>query len=163
MPDQPTSPPQDAGPGAGAPPQGAPSPPPSRLPPELQTANATAEQRTWGMIAHLAALAGIPFPSVGNVIGPLVVYLVKKDESRFVAFHAKQAMVFQIAVSVAFWALAGVGVPLMKICVWVIPVGLSGAIYVGAMAYSAVGALQVSSGKDFEYYYVGEKVRNWGK
>jgi len=139
------------------------APPPSALPPELQTAGASTEFRTWGMIAHLAALAGIPFPTFGNIVGPLVVYLMKKDESRFVAFHARQAMFFQIAVSLAGWVLVAIGVPLLPICIWVIPMGLSGAVYAGAMVYSALGAFQIYSGKDFEYFYVGEKVRNWGK
>jgi hypothetical protein len=41
-----------------------------------------AQERTWGMFCHLAALAGyiIPF---GNIIGPLIIWLIKKDESDY--------------------------------------------------------------------------------
>ncbi len=62
-----------------------------------------ADERTWGMIAHLAALAGIFFP-LGNILGPLIVWLARRGESRFVAEQAKEALNFNI--TVAFGALA---------------------------------------------------------
>src|SRR5687767_1240264 len=55
------------------------------------------DARTWGMFCHLAALAGyiIPF---GNVIGPLVVWQMKKDLSPFVNDQGKEAVNFHITV-----------------------------------------------------------------
>ena len=41
------------------------------------------EERTMGMLCHLLALAGIIFP-FGNILGPLIVWLVKKDQYPFV-------------------------------------------------------------------------------
>ncbi len=40
----------------------------------------TQDEKTFGMLAHLSALAGyiIPF---GNIIGPLIIWLIKKDQS----------------------------------------------------------------------------------
>ena len=57
----------------------------------------TQDERTWGMVAHLAALAFFIFP-FGNVLGPLIVYLAKRDQSAFVAAHAKEALNFNITV-----------------------------------------------------------------
>ena len=37
------------------------------------------DQRTWAMFCHLSALAGLLFP-FGSVIGPLIVWLVKKKK-----------------------------------------------------------------------------------
>ncbi len=54
----------------------------------------------WGMLCHLAALAalvGIPF---GNVIGPLVIWLLKKDEYPFVDEQGKAALNFQISMTI---------------------------------------------------------------
>ena len=48
----------------------------------------TPDERTWGMIAHLSALAGFIVP-FGNILGPLVVWLVKREHSVFVAVEAK--------------------------------------------------------------------------
>ncbi len=53
------------------------------------------------MAAHLSALvaiAGLPF---GHVLGPLVVYLIKGNESEFVGEHARASLNYQITVSVA--------------------------------------------------------------
>ncbi len=58
------------------------------------------EQRNWAMAAHLSALvamAGIPF---GHVVGPLVVYLTKGQESQFVREHARASLNYQISISI---------------------------------------------------------------
>jgi uncharacterized protein len=61
----------------------------------------TQEERTWGMVAHLSSLAGFIFPFGGNVLGPLVVWLVKKDTMPFVADQGKEALNFNITVAIA--------------------------------------------------------------
>jgi uncharacterized Tic20 family protein len=60
----------------------------------------SAEEKTWGMLAHLSSLAGFIIP-FGNVIGPLVVWLVKKDTMPFVADQGKEALNFNITVAIA--------------------------------------------------------------
>jgi uncharacterized protein len=56
------------------------------------------DERTWAMLCHLSALAGCLLP-LGNILGPLVVWLLKKDESTFIDEHGKAALNFQITVS----------------------------------------------------------------
>jgi uncharacterized Tic20 family protein len=66
-----------------------PTPPPS---PESQA-------RMWNMLCHLSALAGfigIPF---GNILGPLIVWQIKKNEFPSVDVHGKAALNFQITVT----------------------------------------------------------------
>jgi uncharacterized Tic20 family protein len=66
----------------------------------------SADSRAWAMLAHLAAVAlmGAPF---GNVIGPLIVYLVKKDTDPFIADQGKESLNFQITVSIVGFVLFG--------------------------------------------------------
>ena len=72
-------------------------------------------EKTWGMLTHLLALSifvGIPF---GNVIGPLVIYLIKKDEYEFVAEQGREVLNFQITWSLilivsAILILVGIGI-----------------------------------------------------
>ena len=54
---------------------------------------------TWAMVVHLAALSGclIPF---GNIIGPLLVWIIKKDELPAIDRHGKAALNFNISVSI---------------------------------------------------------------
>lgn len=75
----------------------APPPPPSGEP--------TAEEKTWGMLAHLAALSGLFTGGVGCVIGPLVVWLVKKDSMPFVDDQGKEALNFNITLFIAYVVL----------------------------------------------------------
>lgn len=60
----------------------------------------SAQARSWASVCHLSALAifsGAPF---GNVLGPLFIYLIKKDDDPFIAFAGREALNFQIFVSI---------------------------------------------------------------
>ncbi len=60
------------------------------------------QEKQWGMLTHIAALAvfiGIP---LGNVVGPLIIYLIKKDEHEFVNDQGKEVLNFQITWSLIF-------------------------------------------------------------
>jgi hypothetical protein len=78
---------------------------------------ATREQdvRTWSMLCHLAALAGFLF-SLGSVIGPLIVWQIKKNELPEIEPHGKEAVNFQLTiliVNIIAWiiiaAVLGIG------------------------------------------------------
>ena len=53
--------------------------------------------RTWSMLCHLAALAGFIFP-IGNVVGPLLVWQIKKNELPEIDVHGKASVNFQLTV-----------------------------------------------------------------
>lgn len=55
------------------------------------------------MVAHLSAFA-MYFSGVGHIVGPLIVWLVKKDAMPFVDLQAKEALNFQIAWTIYFLA-----------------------------------------------------------
>jgi len=57
------------------------------------------QERTWGMLCHLSALAMFIIP-FGNIIGPLVIWLIKKDESSFVDDQGKESLNFQISITI---------------------------------------------------------------
>ncbi len=57
------------------------------------------DARTYGMLCHLIAFAGFVFP-FGNLIGPLVVWLLKKDDFPFVDEQGKESLNFQISMSI---------------------------------------------------------------
>ena len=84
------------------------------------------EERTWGILAHAGGFAGLAVP-FGNVVAPLVVWLVKRDESRFVDENGIRALNFQLTWSVvllvtALSVLVGVGLVLFPLAVlaWLI-------------------------------------------
>ena len=58
------------------------------------------DAKMWGMFCHLAALVayiGIPF---GHVLGPLIIWLIKKDDFAFVQDQGKEALNFQISMTI---------------------------------------------------------------
>ena len=58
------------------------------------------EERSLGLACHLLAFVGMVFP-FGNILGPLVIWLVKKDDSAFVDDQGKEALNFNITISIA--------------------------------------------------------------
>lgn len=76
------------------------------------------DEKTWACIAHLSALAasliGFPF------LGPLVVYLVKRDESPYVRAHAAAALNFQLSWLIWFIGTAIVGTILLIVLVGIL-------------------------------------------
>ena len=54
------------------------------------------KEKNWAMLTHVAAFSlflGIPF---GNIIGPLIIYLIKKNDFEFVAEQGRDILNFQI-------------------------------------------------------------------
>jgi len=70
------------------------------VPPPVPSGVPSADDRQWGMFAHLSALSGVVIP-FGNIIGPLVVWQIKKDTLPFAADQGKEALNFNITMLIA--------------------------------------------------------------
>ena len=55
----------------------------------------TREEITWGILCHLTSLSGLVVP-FGNIIGPLLVWLLRKDSSTYVDSNGKESLHFQV-------------------------------------------------------------------
>src|SRR5438067_1415460 len=55
----------------------------------------TSEEKTWGMLCHLSTLLAYAAGGL-TFIGPLVCWLIKKDTSKFVDYHGKESLNFQL-------------------------------------------------------------------
>ncbi len=79
---------------------------PAESAPDLHASAETlnSDVKMWAMFCHLAALStyvGIPF---GNIIGPLIIWQIKKDEHPFIDEQGKAALNFQISITIYFIA-----------------------------------------------------------
>jgi len=113
------------------------------------------EDQQWGMVAHMASLvnlAGIPSP-----LGPLVVWLLQRNESPFVAEEAKESLNFALSVwiyAAGFLIVAllsffgdigvGVGTTIFLFVVWLV-------ILFSSLIFSIVGGVQASQGRPYRY------------
>lgn len=109
----------------------------------------TAEEKTWGLFAHISILLGglICLPP----LGPLIIWLAKKDQSPFVTKHAKQALAFSIGVFIAIIVLTVLGIALACIGIGFIFMILSSLVGLAALGYLILGAIRANEGKYFEY------------
>lgn len=127
-------------------------------PPPPVTTGPTAEERQWALFAHLSVLLGglvsSAFGGWGYFIGPLVIWLIKKDTMPFVADQAKEALNFAITVSIIF-----VGLWILTVVVAFVTLGL-GAVFVvplmfivgiAALVLTIMAAVSANKGESYRY------------
>ena len=123
------------------------------------------DERTWAMLAHLTVLANLVTGFLGTVAA-LVIYLVYKERSRYVAYHSMQAFIFQLvwwigggALTGIAWTFTGIS-SIALIGLLCIPLAcLISLVPLGSVVYGIIGAIQCSQGQDFRYWLVGDWVR----
>jgi len=115
-------------PGAGPPPGAAP----------------TENERTWGMLAHLAGLAGLVMPLVGNVVVPLLIWHSWRHRSTFVGEQALESLNFNISVSLG-------AVTCALLVVVFIGFLLGTALFIAWLALTLIAAIKASEGVDYRY------------
>lgn len=75
------------------------SSPSHNLPPTAPSATTNKNEQNMGMLCHLLALAGFLIP-FGNIVGPLILWMVKREEMPFVESEGKESLNFQISVTI---------------------------------------------------------------
>ena len=101
-----------------------------------------------------------------GVIAALVIFLVYRDRSRYVAYQSLQALIFQIigwviggTIAGLFWAFTGIlSAIIVGICLIPFAILLS-LIPLAAIGYGIFGALKCNQGEDFQYWLIGDWVR----
>ena len=104
----------------------------------------TPEARQWAMFCHYAAFFWFLVPMIGNVIGPLVVWQLKKDLDPFVNEQGKEALNFQITFSLAMivcgilaWVV--IGFPLMLL------------VSISALVLTIIAGIKANAGEAYRY------------
>ncbi|MDP4610585.1 MAG: DUF4870 domain-containing protein [Opitutales bacterium] len=113
---------------------------------------------TMPMLCHLLALTallGIPF---GNVLGPLIIWLIKKEENPAVDVAGKESINFQVSVMIYGFVLFLLGIPMaiipfvnMLLIPLLVLAGIS--LMVGTIALTVIAALKASEGQEYIYPY----------
>lgn len=102
------------------------------------------EELNWAMACHLAALTGFVIP-LGNIIGPLVIWLIKKETMPLVDQHGKESLNFQITVLIAFLVC-------LVLTLVVIGLVLMFVVGIGALVLTIMAAVKVANGQtDYRY------------
>ncbi len=108
------------------------------------TVSAVANVRTWCAFCHASALLGVNFHFPGHLLGPLIIWLAKRDDAPEIDAHGKEALNFQISMLIynivaAVFCIVLVGFAFLAI-LWVL-----NAIFV------IIAAINASDGKFYRY------------
>ncbi len=102
-----------------------------------ESLSSSSEDRIWALLAHLSFF-------VLTLIGPLIIWLIKKDDSPFVEDQAKEALNFQLSVM-----LVTLGLGLLF---WlVIPMFLIPIVAIGSLVFTVLAAVQAGQGIAYRY------------
>jgi uncharacterized protein len=135
---------------------------PSPTPPAPLSAN---DERTWAMLSHLSVLLNL-FTGFLGPVAALIIYLIYRERSRYVAFHAMQAMLFQLIAWIGggilaglAWTISGILAAILIGCL-LMPIALVLSLLpLAAVVYGIIGAIQTNQGQDFRYWLVGDWAR----
>jgi uncharacterized protein len=122
--------------------------PPLQPPPPSNPAPSSTQ--TWELLCHVAAFSGFLIP-FGNIVGPLIVWLMKRDQSVGVDAHGREVLNFQIS-----WTIYGI---LLAIVGGILAVILIGFLFfvvlgIGAIAMlilMVMGSIKASNGELYRY------------
>jgi len=111
---------------------------------------ASSEERQWALFGHLSALTGLFTGGIGNIVGPLVIWLIKKDTMPFAADQAREALNFNITLLI-------VGVLLLLITLVTFGLGvvltfpLSILLGIAWLVLTIIGGMKANEGVAYRY------------
>ena len=119
------------------------------------SAMSPADEKTWSIVAHLSVLVAL----IGLApLGALVVWLIYKDRSPRVRFHAAQALWYQLA-----WVLIIIAYTILSTILSLVVIGifmffLLPLLALVPIAHGCYAAYKVSQGEDFRYPFIADKL-----
>ncbi len=109
------------------------------------------EARQWAMFCHFAAFLGMIFP-FGNLLGPLIVWQLKRETAAFVDDQGKESLNFQITVALAML----VCFLLMFVFIGIILIWVVG---IAALVLTIIAGIKANEGKAYRYPFCWRPVK----
>jgi uncharacterized Tic20 family protein len=113
--------------------------------PSVRDVSLSSDEKMWAMFCHLSALIGI-FVGGMNFLGPLICWLVKKDSSRFVNAHGKEALNFQLNMLIYFLVSIAIAIVTCGVGI-VLPIALG--IY--SLIMPIIAGVKANGGEMYRY------------
>lgn len=119
------------------------------------------EERTWSVLAHLSVLLNI-ITGLGGPIAALVIWIVYKDKSQRVAFHALQSLWYQVAwivILLVGWTITGILIATIILAIIGIPLALVMLLAtLVPFVHQCYAAYKVNQGVDYRYPFVADQI-----
>jgi hypothetical protein len=113
-------------------------------PPPAPTTSTSAEIRTWCVLCHASALLGLFFHFFGHLLGPLVVWLIKRDASPEIDANGKESLNFQLSMLI-YDIVAGI------LCIVLIGIPILIALWVLNTVFVIIASVKTSNGEFYRY------------
>jgi len=126
-----------------------PPPVPENHPPVVPSS--TTSDNSLAVVMHLLGFSWFVFPFYGNILGPLVLWLIKRGDSSYLDRVGKEVLNFQISFSIYISATLAVGTVLLIFLVGILFYLLAAAIWVVWIILMIVGAVKTSNGEEYKY------------
>ncbi|HRH96820.1 MAG TPA: DUF4870 domain-containing protein [Prosthecobacter sp.] len=107
-------------------------------PPSLPNAPVTQDEKTLGIVMHVLCLVGFP------ILGPLIVWLIKKDQSSYLDRQGRELLNFQI--SYLFYALVS-----FLLCFILVGIPLLIAVGIATIVLTIIGIVSASEGNVYRF------------
>ncbi len=104
------------------------------------------DAKTWNMLCHLTALSGFVTGGLGLILGPLIIWLLKKQEFPSVDVHGKEALNFNITVFIASIALTIIGFITFGIGFFLFPL-----LGLAWLVLTIIATMKANNGEDYKY------------
>jgi uncharacterized Tic20 family protein len=117
---------------------------PSSPPPTPVNVSAIANVRTWCAFIHASALLGVFIHFPGHLLGPLILWLIKRGDAPELDAHGKEAVNFQISMLI-YNAIAAV------FCLILVGFFFLAVLWVLNAIFVIIAAIQASDGKFYRY------------
>ena len=101
------------------------------------------DERTWAMLCHITTFSGMIIP-FGNILVPLMIWLIKKDELPFVDDQGKEVLNFQISM-VIYMIIAGI------LCIILIGIPILIGMIVFDFIITIIATVNANDGKYYRY------------
>jgi uncharacterized protein len=115
------------------------------------------EERTWSILAHLSMFVNL-FTGFLGPVAALIIWLVYKDRSQKVAFHALQSMWFQIGWLVILAVGWTVTTLLLVVVIGFVLIPVVAIVSVVPFVHAGYAAYSVSKGEEYRYPFAADLV-----
>ena len=110
----------------------------------METSTSSRDVRTWNVLCHASALAGFFVPWAGHILGPLIVWLAKRNDSPEIDENGKESLNFQISMLI-YNVIAGV------LCLVLVGFVILAILHILNLVLVIVASIQASEGKLYRY------------
>jgi uncharacterized Tic20 family protein len=108
------------------------------------TSTQSSDVRTWCVLCHASALLGLFLHFLGHLLGPLIVWLVKRGDSPEIDAHGKESLNFQLSMLI-YDAIAGI------LCIVLIGIPILIILWIMNTVFVIIASIRASEGQLYRY------------